>query len=213
MIPHFLPVLRNAQIETPGLAWDYWWSGACAHGAAEGPGFLFEFMKAGGMGDVYAVQMHAGRMTGEVTAYGPAFMATEWRVRAGVVDESDGEIRDWRELDRDVPRQFLPARLQDAVERFSRAVGHPQVPPLPPLAANDQPARCLPVLHIEPPVEGAPSRFDPRSFIAAHTSYATAREEVLLAAIALAQRGDPAAPAWLRMASAVVGCKPGAPGG
>ena len=192
------------RIETPGLAWDYWWSGECIDGLATGRGYLFEYMKAGGMGDVYAVDMRRGRMTGEVVAYGPAFLATEWRVQTGVVDEADGEMREWHEIDRDVPRHFLPAALQDAIDRFARAVRHPQVPQLA-RSPMDSGARC--------PAYVLPERFDPAAFIESRASYEAARKEVLQAALALHARGDAAADAWLRMASAVIGCKPAGSGG
>jgi hypothetical protein len=195
------------RIETPGLAWDYWWSGACSNGLANGPGFLFEYMKTGGMGDVYAADMSQGRMTGEVTAYGPAFLATEWRVQAGAVDEADGEVREWRELDRDVPRHFLPAPLQDAIDRFARSVHHPQMPQLA-RSAMDAGPRCPATIHIEPAVQGAPTQFDAAAYIVSRGSYEAARKEVLQTTLELSARGDSAAGAWLRIASAVIGCKP-----
>src|SRR5947209_2559134 len=78
-------------LETPDLSWNYRWTGQCAAGLASGPGFLFEYMKDGGMGDIYAVTMSQGRIQGRVLVYGPAFLGTEWRIQASDGDHADDD--------------------------------------------------------------------------------------------------------------------------
>jgi hypothetical protein len=172
--------------EDPTLTWDYWWSGDCAAGLATGDGYLFEFMKHGGFGDVYAAAMVRGRATGRITAYGPAFLGTEWRVRSGAADGSGEWPPGWQPLDASVPRHMLPASLQQAIDRFASDVGHPQMPSMP--LHTDEP-RCL--------AEGA-RRVREQGFGAA-------RKAVLEALLtAAAQKQDLQAP--LRAATAVAGC-------
>lgn len=173
--------------EDPALTWDYWWSGECVAGLASGDGYLFEFMKRGGFGDVYAATMVAGRATGRVTIYGPAFLGTEWRVRTGDA-EGSGEWPAARQpLDASVPRHMLPASLQLAIDRFSGDVGHPQMPAMP---LDTKGLRC--------PADGA-------QLVREQGSFAAARKVALEALLtAAAQKQD--VQAQLRAATAVAGC-------
>ena len=173
--------------EDPALTWDYWWSGDCAGGLASGAGYLFEFMKQGGFGDVYAAAMVRGHATGRVTAYGPAFLGTEWRIRSGDADGGGEWPQAWQQLDESVPRHTLPVSLQQAIDRFASGVGHPQMPSMP-LRADGP--RCL--------AEGA-------QLVRERGSFAAARKAALEALLtAAAQRQDLQAP--LHAATAVAGC-------
>jgi hypothetical protein len=197
------------EIETPGLAWDYWWSGRCVGGLASGPGFLFESMKGGGFGDVYAVDMAGGRMRGKVLAYGPTFLATEWRIQSGEVAADDDAPQAWSPVDAQVPRHVLPVALQEAVNRFAREAGHPQLPELP--VESGMP-RCPAAVVLDAGGGAAPETLDVAGFIRSHANYDAARKAALESALRLAAQDDGsgrhrrAFRAQLRLASAVAGC-------
>ena len=175
-------------IETPGLAWNYWWSGECAGGFASGRGFLFEYMKDAGFGDIYAVRMERGKAVGTVVAYGSTFLGAEWFIRSGEADAS-GEWPDaWRGVDAYVPRHALPQALQEAIVRFAHEVGHAQIPAMPVIMGA---ARCLP--------EGAQAVQSQGGFDAARKS---AFEDLLRAA---ANNAD--VRPQLRIATAIAGCR------
>lgn len=165
------------QPETPGIAWDYWWSGACEGGLASGPGFLFEFMKGAGFGDIYAGAMERGRLKGRVVTYGPTFAATEWHVHEG---EWPGP---WERVDDAMPRHMLPLALQETINRFAKEAGHAQLPALPVQAGAP---RC--------PDEGL-------QFVQSQPSFDDARK------IAIVKAMEQPTPVNLRLASAVVGCR------
>ena len=197
-------------LEDPSLRWDYWWSGRCVGGLASGPGYLLQYMKGGGFGDVYAASMEEGRAQGEVHAYGPAFLGAEWSVRAGTAAEGDDWPETWRPLDEHVPRFSLPAALQEALNRFARDVGHRQMPALPVVSGGE---RCRPVVEVETRPGGPAHTLDVAAFIRSHPDYATARRDALLQAMAMHGEGGASeeqrllARARLALATAVVGCR------
>lgn len=197
-------------LEDPGLKWDYWWSGACAGGLASGPGFLLEYMRSGGFGDVYAVRMGDGRVQGDVYAYGPAFLGTEWSIRSGTVKENADWPEAWRSMDTQVSRFSLPVALQEALNRFANDVGHRQMPGLPLIAGGE---RCHRSIEVETRPGGPRQKLDIEAFIQSHAGYEAARREALLEAIA-AQEDSAAsedkrflARGRLALATAVVGCR------
>lgn len=221
--------------EDPALRWDYWWSGACSGGLATGPGFLLQYMKPGGFGDVYEVRLVQGRMQGALRVYGSRFLGAEWRVRPGRVVQSvagpadgspaemdsvdvaeagpgaDADAPAPAAVDERVPRFALPAALQEALDRFAREVGHPQMPALP---VAPQPLRCPAFIDAQGRPRAQGPGTDVMAFIRAHESTDAAREDALLRA--LQAQSPPAGAATvpgeaqrrLALATAVSGCLP-----
>ena len=194
-------------LEDPGLKWDYWWSGRCVAGLASGPGFLLQYMRSGGFGDVYAVSMSEGRVQGEVYAYGPAFLGAEWSIRAGSATEGADWPEAWRPVDTQVPRFSLPTALQEALGRFAREVGHRQMPALPVVAGGE---RCRPVIEVETRPGGGRQKLHIEAFIRSHGGYEAARRDALLQAMAAHEdsgASEEQRRARLALATGVVGCR------
>lgn len=183
--------------EDPALRWDYWWSGACDAGLGTGPGFLIQFMKGGGFGDVYAARLAGGRMQGEVRVYGPAFLGAEWNLRVGRVEADEGVPEAWRTVDTGLSRFALPVPLQLALDRFATEVGHPQMPRLPVAA---EATRCPAFVDDEGRPNSQGRGIDVAAFIRARGGPAQARREALLKAL----QADTVAS--LALATAVAGC-------
>jgi hypothetical protein len=196
--------------EDPTLKWDYWWSGRCVGGLASGPGFLVEYMKSGGFGDVYEMSTRDGHVQGEVYAYGPAFLGSEWNIRAGTAKEGEEWPEAWRSVDANVSRFSLPAALQEVLNRFAREVGHRQMPSLPVASGGE---RCRPSIEVETRPGGPRQKLDVAGFIRSHAGYEAARREALLQAMAAQDRSEASeeqrllARSRLALATAVVGCR------